>query len=201
MLYSDTKSHSLLVYYIKRKVKNMIIWIDGVNGIGKSHIAAELAERLVDKNAEYVESDLYWMDFLGNEKNYLMCILGHQGFTSNSNKYFLGTLRKTIEEKHDSGKLPIVSMSLVNKLCESELLDYFEKKDIPMLHIILKAKAETIISRIENDPIRNQSAQQEQKYNVTGQITYLESEYPNAVRINTDDKTLDEIANEIVALL
>ena len=179
----------------------MIIWIDGVNGIGKSHIAAELAERLVDKNAEYVESDLYWMDFLGNEKNYLMCILGHQGFTSNSNKYFLGTLRKTIEEKHDSGKLPIVSMSLVNKLCESELMDYFEKKDMPMLHIILKAKAETIISRIENDPIRNQSAQQEQKYNVTGQITYLESEYPNAVRINTDDKTLDEIANEIVALL
>lgn len=41
------------------------------------------------------------------------------------NKYFLGTLRKEIEEKmHDFGNMPIVSMSLVNKLCEKELLDY-----------------------------------------------------------------------------
>ena len=45
----------------------MIIWVDGVNGVGKSHIAAELAECLIDKNAEYVESDLYWKDFSGNE--------------------------------------------------------------------------------------------------------------------------------------
>lgn len=179
----------------------MIIWVDGVNGVGKSHIAAELSERLVDKNAEYVESDLYWKDFSGNEKNYLMCIFGHQGFSANSNQYFLGTLRKTLEEMHDSGKLPIVSMSLVNKLCESELLNYFEKKGISMLHIILKAKAETIISRIENDPIRDPNAQQQQKFNVTEQIKYLESEYPNAVRIDTDDKALDEITSEIISLM
>ena len=47
---------------IKRKGNNMIIWVDGVNGVGKSHIAAELAECLIDKNAEYVESDLYWVN-------------------------------------------------------------------------------------------------------------------------------------------
>ncbi len=70
-----------------------------------------------------------------------------------------------------------------------------------MLHIILKSKEDTIISRIENDPIRDPNAQQQQKFNVTDQIKYLDIEYPNAVRINTDDKTLDEIANEIMALL
>lgn len=38
----------------------MIIWIDGANGVGKSHVAAELAECLKNWNAEYMESDLYW---------------------------------------------------------------------------------------------------------------------------------------------
>lgn len=42
----------------------MIIWINGANGVGKSHVAAKLAELLEDKNAEYVESDLLWRDFL-----------------------------------------------------------------------------------------------------------------------------------------
>lgn len=32
----------------------MIIWINGTNGVGKSHVAAKLAELLEDKNAEYV---------------------------------------------------------------------------------------------------------------------------------------------------
>lgn len=35
----------------------MIIWIDGVNGVGKSHIVAELVEHLENRNFEYVESD------------------------------------------------------------------------------------------------------------------------------------------------
>lgn len=39
----------------------MIIWIDGVNGVGKSHVASKLAEKLVNYNAEYVESDVYWL--------------------------------------------------------------------------------------------------------------------------------------------
>ena len=30
----------------------MIVWIDGANGVGKSHVAAELADAFIDKNAE-----------------------------------------------------------------------------------------------------------------------------------------------------
>lgn len=92
-------------------------------------------------------------------------------------------------------------MSLVKKLCEDELLDYFEKKDALMLHIILKATKETIISRIENDPIRDRNAQAQQISKISKQIKYLGTEYPDAVRINTENKNLDEIAAEIVALL
>ena len=38
----------------------MIVWIGEVNCIGKSHVAAGLADTLAHKNAEYIESDLYW---------------------------------------------------------------------------------------------------------------------------------------------
>jgi len=70
-----------------------------------------------------------------------------------------------------------------------------------MLHIILEAEKETIISRIENDPIRDKNTQNQQKSKVDWQMRYLKMEYPNAVRINTENKSLDEIANEIMTLL
>lgn len=92
-------------------------------------------------------------------------------------------------------------MSLVNKLCEKELLEYFEKEKIFMLHIILEAKEETIIHRIENDPIRDKSVQKEQKSNVTWQTRYLKTSYPDAVRIDTENKTLNEIIHEIIAMM
>lgn len=70
-----------------------------------------------------------------------------------------------------------------------------------MLHIILEAEKETIISRIENDPIRDKNTQNQQKSKVDWQMRYLKTEYPDAVRINTENKSLDEIANEIMTLL
>ena len=65
----------------------------------------------------------------------------------------------------------------------------------------LEAEKETIISRIENDPIRDKNTQNQQKSKVDWQMRYLKTEYPDAVRINTENKSLDEIANEIMTLL
>lgn len=181
----------------KSEAENMIVWIDGVNGVGKSHIAEKLAKLLTNKNAEYVESDLYWMDFIQNDFPKAL-----SGFEPYCNKYFLGKLREVLEEKlNNFGKMPIVSVSLADKLCQKELLNYFEDKKISMLHIILEAEKETIISRIENDPFRDENAQNHQKSKVPWQMQYLKAEYPDAVRISTENKTLDEIASEIMAVL
>ena len=176
----------------------MIVWIDGTVGVGKSCTAKRLAELLKDKNAEYVDSDSYWNDLIQKDFDKLIAA----GFEPHFNKYFLGTLRKGIESRmYGFGKMPVVSMSFVDEPCETELLDYFKKKGVSMLHIILEAKEETIISRIENDPNRSESFKNQQKRNVPGQIQYLEVHYPDAVRINTEDKSLDETVGEIMALL
>jgi len=97
--------------------------------------------------------------------------------------------------------MPIVPVSLVDRMCKKELLDYFEDKKVSTLHIILEAKKETIISRIKNDPIRNEDAQNQQIYNVPWQMQYLKTNYPDAVRIDTEDKTLDNIASEIMDMM
>ena len=70
-----------------------------------------------------------------------------------------------------------------------------------MLHIILEAKKETIVFRIKNDPNRDESTQNQQKKSVFWQMQYLENRYSDAVRIDTDDKSLTEIVNEIRMLL
>lgn len=172
----------------------MIIWIDGVNGVGKSSVSASLEEQLNDRNAEYIESDLYWLDML--KTKFYMAFLGME---PSNHKYFLKILKKIIEEKMDvHDKLPIVSFALVNPLCESELINYFKEKNSPMVHIILEASKATIFERIENDPIRDEAAQRDQKEKVEEQMRYLKENYPDAIKINTENKSIEDIVDEIV---
>lgn len=176
---------------------NMLIWIDGTYGVGKSHVAEKLAEHLSNKAAEYIESDHYWMTLIHNNPS-----VSFSGFFPYCNKPFLSIFRSMLEEKIEKfGKTPIVSMSLTDKLCQEELLDYFQNKKITMLHIILEANLETIISRIENDSIRDMNLQDQQKSNLSVQIQYLREEYPDAIRINTENKSIDEVVIEILSFL
>lgn len=41
----------------------------------------------------------------------------------------------------------------------------------------------------------------QQKYNVPWQMQHLKTNYPDAIRIDTEDKTLDNIASEIMNLM
>lgn len=111
--------------------------------------------------------------------------------------FFLVELRNVLDEKIQLGKTPIVSMSLVSKLCEMELLDYFETRKIPMIHIILEASKDVTIQRIKNDCIRDQAAQSQQIAKVEWQIDYLKKSYANAVRVSTENRSIKEIVDEI----
>lgn len=175
----------------------MIVWIDGANGVGKSHVAAKLEELLSDRNAEHVESDLYWYAALKHlPEMYLF------GLNPCQNVYMIAKLRAALEEKiTDTSKILLVPMTLADKKCNGGLLDYFAKKEIPTLHIILLAKRETLESRIKNDPIRTEADQKEQIGKLDWHMTYLEKNYPDAVRIDTENKILDEVVNEIMELL
>lgn len=72
------------------KSVDMMIWIDVVNGVGKSHVAAELEKLFAGKNAEYVESDIYWLDFL--QKNTAKAFSGFYPYLINFLWEYLGWL-------------------------------------------------------------------------------------------------------------
>lgn len=173
----------------------MIIWIDGVNGVGKSHIASELEKKLPFKNVEHVDSDIYWIEYL--KKNRLQAI--QTGFNSYNNKSYLCELRTMLENMCEEEKIPIVSMSLVTDECGKELLKYFCLKNILEIHIILKAETDEILSRIESDTIRNKSDRLEQRNNIGWQKNYLESRYSDAIRISTNQKSQQRVVDEIVS--
>ncbi len=171
----------------------MVIWIDGANGVGKSHVAEALAKQLTNINAEYIESDYYWYEFLSPNHN-----IGG-GVMPYCNEQFLSYFREVLEEKIECFKIsPVVPMSLVDKRCQDKLLDYFEKKRTAMFYVILEADYDTIALRIDNDSNRNDGYRKEQKNRLEGQLKYLSANYPDALRIDTEQKSLDDIVEEIL---
>lgn len=72
----------------------MIFWIDGANGVGKSHVATKLAEIFSEKNAEYIELELYWLNLI--KENFAKAL---SGFDPYVNKCFLDELGNVLAEK------------------------------------------------------------------------------------------------------
>lgn len=62
----------------------------------------------------------------------------------------------------------------------------------------MEASKATIFERIENDPIRDEAAQRDQKEKVEEQMRYLKENYPDAIKINTENKSIEDIVDEIV---
>ena len=176
----------------------MIIWLDGPTGVGKSHVAEGLATRLSCKNAITVDSDKYFIDWLEYLQNNMKLPIG--GGYPYDNLYFLRDFKEKLTDMVcNHAELPIVAFPLVHELCQIELLNYFEVKKIPTFHLILVAEKQTIISRIENDPNR-ESKKQEQIPKVAPQLQYLKNHYPTAMRINTENKSIEDVVNEIMGL-
>mgnify|MGYP003312884479 CR=1 FL=1 len=88
----------------------MIIWINGVRGIGKSTISEEIAKKIKGENVELLHSDEYYRRMLSDDMN---LALG-TGTHPYDNKYFSDYFRKQIEKSLKQGKKVIVDMTLIN---------------------------------------------------------------------------------------
>lgn len=179
----------------------MIIWVDGTYGVGKTAVAKKLKEKLGSK-AELLESDFYSNETLKKiiEEAEASHTMPHIGGTSPQNNIrFLREFKELIEEKSkDTSKRWIVDMALTRMECKENLFDCLQRDRTDMVHLILTADEETIKERIKKDENRmKELALDYLEHN----ISFLKDNYPDAVRIKTDNRDIDDIVDEAIAII
>lgn len=178
----------------------MIVLLDGTFAVGKSTIASRIKEKLQDK-IEYLDSDLHWNGFLKNlldkaTKFYLPPI---EGLDPQSNRKFINQFAHLIEEREKAtDRIIIVAMALTQKQCKEGILEYLMQHELSILHIILLANIETIRLHVAND---SEQRQEKAISEYQDNISFFNHNYENATRIQVDNKTADETADEIIDLI
>ena len=176
----------------------MIIWIDGVKGVGKTGTIEKIDDKLEDYQFQYISSDDLWNDFV----KYCCRISPFCDInTPQNNKVFLEKLIKTIKAADCmTVKLVFVDMALTTYECREVLLKSVQDRGINIKHIILTADEETVRTRVENDSKEDRDKITTMR-ELPESMKFLNDNYVDATRINTDNKSIEEVADEIIKLL
>ncbi len=86
-------------------------------------------------------------------------------------------------------------MALTMKECKEELFDYLKNNGMNIVHIILTADEDTIRERIKNDENRMKEAALDR---LTQNIVFLNKNFPDAIRIKTDNCNVDDVVAKIM---
>ena len=168
----------------------MILWIDGTCGIGQSSVAKRIYELLLSDKVLLIESDECYKQF-ANQRPILAMFCGG---TPQNNKAFLAELKKIIINGQETSELLIIAMTTTMVECKEILIDYFDKDD-DFVHIILDADKDEIIERIQADDKERQK--KENIADIDRSINFL-NEYADAIHVNTNGKSIDEVSKEII---
>ena len=172
----------------------MIIWIDGVRGVGKTKVCEELTNARNNYNFELLNSDQYYINMI--KRNALLAL--NTGALPQNNKNFIIEFRNVIKNKiKNEEKNLIIDMALTEKECKDGLIDSLRKEGINILHIILTASKENLIDRIRNDSNRDK----EDALNLLeNNLKFLETEFSQDEWIETDNKCISDIIKEIIII-
>ena len=181
----------------------MIIWINGAYGVGKSTIASKVMEYFSDSEAVLLEADEYSeRNFrqLMDEAKIKRIFFPQIGGVPQHDMKFIDGFKEIIEEKaQNRSKKIMVDMALVSNECKDGLFEPLADTYKDILHIILVAAEETIRLRIKNDMQRPDKMTAIES--LSQNISFLQDNFADAVRIKTDNKCVDEIAEEIYQVI
>ena len=172
-----------------------------LSAYGKTTVAKKIAARF-GSEAELLESDYYSNETLKRiveeaEAAHSLPHLG--GCLPQNNMRFIREFKELIKEKSkDTNKKLIIDTALTRKECKENLFDCLQKEGKDIVHIILTADKETIKERIKNDTNRMKDIALEW---MVDNIKFLDSNYPNAIWIKTDNRDIDDIVDEIIEII
>ena len=165
----------------------MIIWINGCFGVGKTTIASKLKEK-IDNSIIYDPENVgtFLFNTLPEKKNdfqdYELWRKINYELLKNLNTKF---------------KVIIVPMTITNVQYYDEIIGRLERDGVNINHVILTANKENIISRLN---IRRNSTEWAYKQ-VDRCVTAFQEDYIKGSRIDTSNKSIDEVCDCIFELI
>ena len=164
-----------------------IIWLDGASGVGKTTVANFLTNELMENEitVDNVDSDYYYQEkYLLNPKidqSKVKSPWADECFL----KYFKGQL-VLFCEKNDILLVQILLESLGEK--------------VGIKHIILNASKQTIKDRLKERATKG-VAQRQALERLDWNIAYLNKYYKEDTWINTEERSAENVADEIFSMI
>lgn len=165
-----------------------IIWIDGAFGSGKTAVANAVAKKI--QNVYLLEFDMLQMKYQPKSINDLFGARYPE-----AKKYLIDALVKEMREIIQEGAYDylIIPIALINDYCNEQLVSGFA--DIESYHFILTATNEILHQRIMAQENRDVDLALTYMPNA---IAYFSKNYSGAIRIDTSDMNIDDVAEKIV---
>lgn len=165
----------------------MIIWINGCFGVGKTTVAGRLKEKIDNSiiyDPEKVGTFLFNTLLVKEDdfQDYELWRMINYEMLKNLNTEF---------------KVIIVPMTITNIQYYDEIIGRLERDGINIKHFILVANKENIISRLN---VRENSTEWAYRQ-VDRCVTAFQEDYINGSRIDTNNKSIDEVCNCIFELI
>ena len=172
-----------------------IIWIDGQFGVGKTATANLIVQK---------KDQAYLLEFDTLQKTYkpqteIEMISAFFGPTYPEAKaYLIKEFKRTIQKIVSDNRYNylVIPIALINDLCRKELVEFYT--DIDNYHFILTATDDVIKHRASNQDNRDMNLVL--THMQTAKM-YLNTHYPDAVRIDTSNIGIDQVAEKIIEII
>ena len=172
-----------------------IIWIDGQFGVGKTATANLIVQK---------KDQAYLLEFDTLQKTYkpqteIEMISAFFGPTCPEAKaYLIKEFKRTIQKIVSDNRYNylVIPIALINDLCRKELVEFYT--DIDNYHFILTATDDVIKHRASNQDNRDMNLVLTHMQTAK---TYLNTHYPDAVRIDTSNIGIDQVVEKIIEII
>lgn len=172
-----------------------IIWIDGQFGVGKTATANLIVQK---------KDQAYLLEFDTLQKTYkpqteIEMISAFFGPTYPEAKaYLIKEFKRTIQKIVSDNRYSylVIPIALINDLCRKELVEFYT--DIDNYHFILTATDDVIKHRASNQDNRDMNLVLTHMQTAK---TYLNTHYPDAVRIDTSNIGIDQVVEKIIEII
>lgn len=173
----------------------MIIWLNGTYGVGKSTVAKEIKSKISNQDLVIMDPD----EFLESISKDIIedLILHGGGCMPQNNKMFLERFKEALKMYMDSNTICIVPMALTTKESIEILWDHISQNSSDIFQFILEAEEKTIINRVKADTERQQKDFAE--FELSSNVKFLKKNFDDIERLDTNDKTVENIADLIIS--